>query len=985
MNRGPQDLECRDCGATFGTKRGLGVHRRNRHPTEVNREIDLGRVRRNWSDEELLIMAEIEYRVRQEGYRGNINDRLAERTPGRSADSIKKARSKQSYRDFLRDISIEEDMGNGEPQGSFGEEEDRMANRTALLRAICQLVDEISEKPVSVVVEGLLGLAREAIAGRRVIGDIGRVIKRLLVPVGPDEPVVQEVVGRPRRDGTVRVGPQVERRRQYARLQGLWRKDKKVVWQELSSDGRLRQGLDAKIFRDYWAPIVENPSTPYAGGEIRGQRIAAGVDLWVPIAEHEVVRLAPDHNSAAGLDGVSPCAWKVTPWRIKALVLNLIMLEGMMPEDLLRSRVTMVPKCDAVNGPGDFRPISVSSVIVRHFHKILAARMESVTRHENEQKGFIRGYDGIAHNVFLLDGLLRMGWRKKRSLVISILDVRKAFDSVSHDALREILLKRGFQCEIRNYIRSTYANAKSVIISKGRAADEMKPARGVRQGDPLSPILFNMVMDHVLASLPKKIGFWMGGRRISALAYADDLVLVSSTISGMSRLLREVEERLGECGLQLNPAKCLSVAIEPSAQRRMVKLVEGDRFTVGGIGVEAADMGRTWQYLGVEFDHEGVRPGQVNIEEAIAKISRAPLKPQQKLTLLREFLIPSVLHRLVLGVHGRRWLNAVDVIIRKAIRGWLHLPVDVPGAFFHTPIRYGGIGIPRLLRMVPFWREKRMAGVRQELEEKGITDDVRGALGKGYPMGEIQPNPSLIESDRLYERVDGIELRGMEEVRASRAWVYVSADQISGSEYVRFLKLLIGALPTRMRTTRGSRRIGTDVACRGCGWRQETAAHIIQRCPLTHGGRTLRHDALVKRLEADFGKRGYRVFRETTVAHGLRKRRPDLIVSKGGLARILDVQVISGRLDRDAAGQAKIERYGCPWVIRAVAALTGVEERRIEVIPVTLSWKGLWSKLSAKELKKIGMNDKALEWLTERTLRGSVMNFTRWKRMAGVA
>lgn len=57
----------------------------------------------------------------------------------------------------------------------------------------------------------------------------------------------------------------------------------------------------------------------------------------------------------------------------------------------------------------------------------------------------------------------------------------------------------------------------------------MRPTTGVKQGDPLSPLLFNLVIDRLLRSLPEEIGATLGEGQINAIAFADDLILLANT------------------------------------------------------------------------------------------------------------------------------------------------------------------------------------------------------------------------------------------------------------------------------------------------------------------------------------------------------------------------------------------------------------------------------------------------------------------------
>lgn len=182
-----------------------------------------------------------------------------------------------------------------------------------------------------------------------------------------------------------------------------------------------------------------------------------------------------------------------------------------------------------------------------------------------------------------------------------------------------------------------------------------------------------------------------------------------------------------------------------------------------------------------------------------------------------------------------------------------------------------------------------------------------------------------------------------------------------------------------MRTSRGRRGRDGSVWCRaGCA-RAETIAHIIQSCPVTKGGRILRHHAVVKLLATALELRGFVVYREVSIVAGEYFVRPDLIVAKGEGAWVLDVQVVSPGAGLAEINRGKKRKYGTAEVRGAVEALTGKGFQR--VIGVTLSWKGIWCLQSARDLRELRIGRKVLEWATERVIRGSHMSWTRWNQL----
>lgn len=85
-------------------------------------------------------------------------------------------------------------------------------------------------------------------------------------------------------------------------------------------------------------------------------------------------------------------------------------------------------------------------------------------------------------------------------------------------------------------------------------SESIIPKREVRQGDPLSPMLFNIVIDKRLGVLPSEIGVRTGKRNFNALAFADDIIFFASTPAGVQQLLDISHEFLGKCGLYINTA-----------------------------------------------------------------------------------------------------------------------------------------------------------------------------------------------------------------------------------------------------------------------------------------------------------------------------------------------------------------------------------------------------------------------------------------------
>ena len=148
-----------------------------------------------------------------------------------------------------------------------------------------------------------------------------------------------------------------------------------------------------------------------------------------------------------------------------------------------------------------------------------------------------RATDSCADNVFLLDFILHHHHTRHNALYVASIDFAKAFDTVAHCAIMQTLGARGCPEPMLDYVRSVYSDATTTITSDGWQSQAIHPKHGVRQGDPLYPFLFNMVMYRLQKSLPDDVGPDINGVKVGAIAFAEDLVLTASTNAGLHQLL----------------------------------------------------------------------------------------------------------------------------------------------------------------------------------------------------------------------------------------------------------------------------------------------------------------------------------------------------------------------------------------------------------------------------------------------------------------
>ncbi|GJT88088.1 RNA-directed DNA polymerase, eukaryota [Tanacetum coccineum] len=205
-----------------------------------------------------------------------------------------------------------------------------------------------------------------------------------------------------------------------------------------------------------------------------------------------------------------------------------------LPNGCNSSFIALIPKIPDANLVKDFRPISLIGSIYKIIAKILTNRLVGVMGGiVNEvQSAFIADRQ-ILDGPFILNEML--SWckkRKKQSLIFKV-DFEKAYDSVRWDFLDDVLRKFGFGDKWCKWIQCCLHSSRGSIIINGSPTDEFKFGKGLKQGDPLSPFLFILIMETLHLSFQRVVdagmfhGIKLGGTlNLSHMFYADDAVFV---------------------------------------------------------------------------------------------------------------------------------------------------------------------------------------------------------------------------------------------------------------------------------------------------------------------------------------------------------------------------------------------------------------------------------------------------------------------------
>lgn len=268
-------------------------------------------------------------------------------------------------------------------------------------------------------------------------------------------------------------------------------------------------------------------------------------------------------DKAPGPDGFTACFFKKS-WSIIGESVCLAIKEFFESGSLLKewnaTILSLIPKNNTPSVVADFRPISCCNVLYKVISKIITNRLRGSLDQlvDPNQSAFIPGRR-ISDNILLAQELMRGYHLNKGPPRCAFkVDIQKAYDTVSWSYMANILVHFGFHEKMINWIMQCISTAAFSININGQLHGFFKGKRGLRQGCPMSPFLFTLVMEVLNLLLKRSIeetGLFKYHRdcdrlKITHLCFADDLLIFSRGDIGSVQIIRDVlEEFKGVSGL----------------------------------------------------------------------------------------------------------------------------------------------------------------------------------------------------------------------------------------------------------------------------------------------------------------------------------------------------------------------------------------------------------------------------------------------------
>ena len=431
------------------------------------------------------------------------------------------------------------------------------------------------------------------------------------------------------------------------------------------------------------------------------------------------------NNTSPGLDGFTVEFYKffwrdIGPYLTRSLKYAISI--GELSVTQKQGIVTLLPK------PGkdsvylkNWRPISLLNVDYKIFSGALSFRLKDVLNRiiSKCQKGFLGGRD-ISECTRIIYDILHETKMKKITGILLICDFEKAFDSVSHKFLFKSLDFLGFGENFIKFVTMLYKNASSCILYNGHCTNFFKIEAGVRQGDPLSPYLFIIVVACLACELinnPNIKGIEIMGKSYLLSQYADDLTLFLEDNSDSLGMTIDILRKYESCsGVRVNFEKTEAVWIGGKIGSNSIirtstplKWLKKPEFKILGI-----------EYNLLEEDiikHNYERKFE-NIKNLLNTWSWRSLTMFGKMTVIKSLAIPKLVHLLrALPNPDEQFFKKLDKIIFDFI--WNGKPDKIKRSIMYNSIENGGAN---LTHMRSFSKSLKIYWIKKSLDDEISAD-----------------------------------------------------------------------------------------------------------------------------------------------------------------------------------------------------------------------------------------------------------------------
>ena len=429
-----------------------------------------------------------------------------------------------------------------------------------------------------------------------------------------------------------------------------------------------------------WIPALHAPTESFSNQPVTYKKIC------------KVISRMKTSGSPCPLDQLSIICFKRCPY-LRSYILkvcNEVIAKNSIPESWKKAVTILIYKKGDESLPENFRPITLEPITLKIFTSIIRDQIYEflLKNHYIEthyQKGFTPGMSGTFEHIAEMEHVINQSRLKQRSLVITLIDLRNAFGTVNHHLIQTILKYHHIPDNIGNIIGSLYDSFYISILTNEFNTNFIQVTNGVLQGDCLSPLLFNMIINTFIQSLKQEKYKTFGARVLEGFAprnwfqFADDAAAVTSLESENQMLVNLFSRWCNWADMLIRPDKCHIFGMKKSNTK---SIQYSPKVYINNILVKSLKENESFLYLGRYFDfnmsdkeHQDELTSK--LKEFMEKIDLLDIHPRNKLMIYQRYVLGKISWHLTVTNISTTWIKEnLDNMVSNYVRSWLELPVS---------------------------------------------------------------------------------------------------------------------------------------------------------------------------------------------------------------------------------------------------------------------------------------------------------------------